>query len=670
MSGIGGLVYFDERPAQRAELGRLIDLLAHRGPHGRGIWTGGHVGLAQRTLRPGVDEPDEVPAEELAGDGLVVVADARLDNQAELASALGLPQPEHAALEPTALIHAAYTRWGADCVDHLLGDFAFAVWDTRAARLFCARDHFGVRPFYYAVTDRALVFGSELKLIRASGEASDRLDTTRIADYLAGIFADNTSTFYEGIRRLPPGQALTVNGGREARRSRVSTNTYWTLDPVRESDPRPIDELVACFRDTFYEAVRCRMRPDQPLGVLLSGGLDSSSIAATLRDILGPGAHGQLHAYSASFDTVTECDESAYAEAALPGATEDWHRIAGDGVGPFSDVDRLSWHQDEPYEAPNLFMVWALCRRARDTGVRVVFDGYDGDTTLSHGQGYLHEMAIAGQWMALVTELRGLAAIDGYSPWKPLWQLYRHHRLRPLTARAPWDIPGRALRKAGRLLRRGDSSANSPASPPAAAAGGPETSTVVPFIHPDLARLVDVDERHRQWMRAGPAAALSGTEEHYRALTGCIQPFALEVYDRTAAAFSLEYAHPFWDKRLVELCLSLPPQLKLDKGWSRVVLRRAMEGLLPAEVAWRRSKVDFAPNLRHALTSLQREQTEELVIDRRLDAAADFVDVDRVTDAWTRLQSRSGEQWRRDLFTLWKALSLSLWLGAREASPS
>ncbi len=644
MSGIGGIVYFDGRMVTLETLGSFIDVCAHRGPHGRGVWADGNVGLALRLLSPGDDEPSRPRQLDLRNGDLVVVADARLDNRRELMTALSLRPEDNSELASADLIRAAYLEWGDQCTEHLLGDFAFAIWDARAKRLFCARDHFGVRPFYYSLSERALVFASEIKSILALDEIPLRVNETRIADYLANIFLDNTSTFYDGVSRLPPGHTISVDG------KTTKTRRYWALDRVEAPLVGSSEELVAYFRETFYEAVRCRLPGDRPIGVLLSGGLDSSAIAGALMELLPTEDPPRLHALSAVFETVTECDESEWVRAVLDCGQAVWHPIHGDRVGPFSDIDAMLRHHDEPYEGANLFMVWALYARAREVGIGVLMDGLDGDTTLSHGFGHLHEMAMAGRWISLARQLRGVAKTHGASPWPMLWKLYRLHALRPFMERSPWNLIGRAYGRAERAFRG------------SAATGTTNATQAAPYIKPELARRTHLEERCQEWFEASPDRARTGAEEHYRAITGCLQPFALEVYDRTAAAFSIETPHVFWDKRLIELSLALPAELKLHGGWSRVVLRRAMRGVLPEEVLWRHGKADFAANVRHALMSVQKDQVEKVIFDQDFESIADYVDVDLVREAHRRLRDAEGENWRRDLFALWKVVSLKLWL--------
>src|SRR3989442_1012999 len=208
VSGIAGLWRLDGRPTEPAELDRMLARLAHRGPDGAGAWRHGPVALGHRMLHTTPESLRECqPLVGTTGD-LVLVADARIDNRAELCPLL--PAPSDAT--DAELILAAYERWGEHCPEHLLGDFAFAIWDGRAQRLFCARDHFGVKPLYYHHRpSRLFAFASEIKGLLALADIPRRLNETRVAAYLVPLFEDKEVTFYEEIVRLPPAHRMVVS---------------------------------------------------------------------------------------------------------------------------------------------------------------------------------------------------------------------------------------------------------------------------------------------------------------------------------------------------------------------------------------------------------------------------------------------------------------------------
>src|SRR5881296_3903808 len=225
VSGIAGLWRLDGRPGEPAELDGMLARLAHRGPDGTGAWREGRVALGHGMLHTTPESlREQQPLVGTRGD-LVLVADARVDNRAELCSLL--PAPSDAT--DAELILAAYERWGEACPEHLLGDFAFAIWDGRTQRLFCARDHFGVKPFYYHHRPgRLFALASEIKGLLVLPDVPRRLNETRVADYLVPLLEDKEITFYEEIVRLPPAHHMTVS------RDGVRIERYWALDPSRE----------------------------------------------------------------------------------------------------------------------------------------------------------------------------------------------------------------------------------------------------------------------------------------------------------------------------------------------------------------------------------------------------------------------------------------------------
>ena len=311
MSGIAGFYHLDGRPADRADLGQMIASMAHRGPDGQRVWCIGPIGLGHLQLRT---TPESLGENQPFIDhrlNLAITADLRIDNRNELIAKLGLTQNTGSQLSDSQLVLAAYAAWEEDCPNKLLGDFAFVIWDGRRKEFFCARDHFGVKPLYYYSSEKVFAFASEIKALFQLAEVPRRLNELRIADHLAGVFADKESTFYRGILRLPPGRCLRV--GRE----RTKAFSYWSLDPSAEIRLSSDKEYALAFREIFEEAVRCRLRSAFPAGAMLSGGLDSSSITCVARRLLNATSPDQLSTFSTVFDEVTQCDERRYIDSVL-----------------------------------------------------------------------------------------------------------------------------------------------------------------------------------------------------------------------------------------------------------------------------------------------------------------------------------------------------------------
>ena len=321
MSAIAGIVRLDGAPADRANLDRMLERLAHRGPDGHGSHIADSCGLGHRMLWTTPESLHErLPLTDSTGD-LTLTADARIDNREELCSLLSAPS----TVTDADLILQAYARWGERCPERLLGDFAFALWDARRGLLFCARDHFGVKPFYYHHRPgRLFAFASEIKGLLVLSEVPRRLNETRVADYLVPLLEDKEITFYEEIVRLPPAHRMAVT------REGVRMEQYWAPDPEREIRMKSDGEYAEAFREIFTEAVRCRLRSAFRVGSMLSGGLDSSSIVCVARELLAKNGGGKLHTFSAIFPDVPECDEREYIDEVIAGGGLEPHLVRGD----------------------------------------------------------------------------------------------------------------------------------------------------------------------------------------------------------------------------------------------------------------------------------------------------------------------------------------------------
>ena len=629
MSAVAGLYRRHGQPVEAADLERMVERLAHRGPDGGGVWSNGPVGLGHRMLRTTPESLQEhLPLASKNGN-VIITADARIDNREELIAALGLSKAE---ITDSGLILSAYERWGEASPKRLLGDFAFAIWDERKQMLFCVRDHFGIKPFYYHQSDRVFVFASEIKALLSVRDVPRRLNEVRVADHLTGNFEDRAITFYQDVFRLPAGHSMTV------RRRDAEVKPYCWLDPVREMRLRSDDEYAEAFRERFTEAVRCRLRSAFPLGGLLSGGLDSSSIVGTARKILAPVGGRRLHTFSAIFPDLPEAelrriDERSFVEAILAMGGFAPHYVRADRLSPLTDFDRVFRHQDEAFFSPNLYMHWALYGAAHQHNVRVLLDGVDGDTTVSHGLEYLSELARAGPVRKLGREVMALSRRHHFSRRKILWQF----GLKPLVPE-----PVRQMWRAVRGRTEPAWMTNS-------------------VINPVFARQAGVAERAqtRRGNGQGQAPARTERQSHWRGLTSPLFPYLLEIADKATAEFSLEARYPFFDWRLAELCLALPPEQKLHQGWTRVVMRRAMAGILPDNVRWRIGKADLSPNFKRRLLEQDRDLLDDVIVGDP-GVIEDYVDISALRKAYGRYASAPSSE--SDALTVYRAVTLALWL--------
>lgn len=595
----------------------MLARLAHRATQAA-LWLDGPIALGWRgepgvADRPATGWPGRPPAA-----GPVLAADARLDNRGELVRELCPARP--AASDPELML-AAYARWGETCPARLLGDFSLAFWDPERHRLVCARDRIGVKPFYYFASDRLFAFASEIQSLLSLPEVPRRLNETRIIDYLIPCFEDKVATFYEGILRLPPGHVLVVEGGK------IRLHAYWLLDPTRQLRLGSDEEYADAFRELFTEAVRCRTRGSARVGALLSGGLDSSAIACTATRLLAAEDRGPLPTFSVVFDRVPQCDERCFIGQVLEQGGFAPSFVAGDGRGPLDGLEMML--EDEPFYTPNLFLHWAMYNAARSRGIGILLDGFDGDIVVSHGLPALAEHLRGGRWGRLARESAALSDILG----RPVWSILRAYAL-PALCPQPIRVLRRQLRAGGwqRELQR--------------------------LLSPGFRKRVDVAGRVRLLHGLCPSPPRNCREKHHADLSQGLLSFALEVVDRAAAALGVVPRYPFFDSRLVEFCLALPSDQKLDGGWTRAVLRRSMSGILPRGIQWRRGKSDLFPNFRHVLGTFERQQVQQLLTQDPgpLGAYLDRAALRRIHERYCASNEPVAT------LNLWKVFTLGLWL--------
>lgn len=674
MSGIVGICYLNKSPVEQQNIARMIDTLAHRGPDDADIWVDGSVGLGHRMLWTTPESLiEKLPLVNQRGD-IVLTSDCRIDNREELIAALQLNNCSFEKITDSDLILGAYEKWGEKCPEHLLGDFVFAIWDKRKQTLFCARDHMGVKPFYYYhQPGQIFAFASEIKALFCLEEIPCRLNEVRIADYLSLMLEDKVITSYQDIQRLPPAHNIVVN------LQGIQTKCYWLLDPNREIK---LDSDVAYaeeFRKIFTEAVRCRLRSAFPIASQLSGGLDSSSVTCVARDILNPKDRNEtkLHTISTIFDNIRQCDERPFINAVLEQGGLDPHYIHGDKVGPLSSLEEVFKYEDEGFLGPSHFYPWIANRTANELGMRVVLDGLDGDTTVCHGTSRITELARQGNWKSCIHEVKAFSPHFGVKP-DSAFRNYALPYLKEFATNFRWIafLQGVQLIHKHFGASRKDLIINHGIKPSlkqiTQRSQGKDqkiSNTSVshnPLVKSNFAKHIGLDERIQK-LDISHYKPLTTREQHWLSLTQGVLPHILERMDLCAANFALEVRHPFMDKRLVEFCLALPAEQKLCNGFGRMVMRRALEGILPEKVQWRAGKADLSPNFDDGFFNRDRQILDE-VMSNQIKHLEKYIDSDFLQGAYGRIISEN-EVRDEDMTPAWQAVILALWFDSKKVTP-
>lgn len=628
MSAIGAIVAPGRPgPVVRERVVGLLRGVRARSFEGVGLWEGPGVSMVQgacvadpgrRTSRAPTRSADET---------VCIVADVRLDNRDQLLNRLSLHP--RTRLTDAEIIVAAYGRWGDEVATHLLGDFAFALWDARRAVLLCARDHMGVRPLlYHRARDGTVTLASDLSSLLESGNPSRELDEVALSNFLTGYFEDRSRTLWRDVHHLPPAHTLRLDWS-----GRMTLTRYWALDPGLEVRlPRDEDYALA-FRDCFVEALRCRLPEEGPVGSMLSGGLDSSSVVCALDVLARDGATGPIHTFSQIYDESPLCDERAYMHAVLDGRNLHPHWIQGDAVSPLDHLDMAVQELAMPPFAENLVLTRASLRAAAGS-VRVVLDGLHGDNTVSYGELHLADLLRSGRLLRVGRLLR---AHHRHSPERT-WRTVRHFALRPVAPEA--------ARRVWRTVRR-----RRQVPPPP------------PLIDAEFAALTGVYERLASWHDELWGVPPSAQRVHHLELTAGITTATLATAAPVAAAAGVELRFPFLDRRLVELCYGIPPEQKFLDGWPRSLVRRGMTELLPPRVRDRKDKRGSGQWYTRHLAGPGRERLAALM-DDAVARTTGMVDPVRLRDAHRQFLADPTYPNGR---LLWTPLALAAWM--RQAQP-
>ena len=333
---------------------------------------------------------------------LVITADARIDNRKELSKDLMIEDGED--ISDSYYILKSYEKWGERCTEYLLGDFSFVIWNKKNEKIFCARDHMGVKPFYYYINKNMFVFGTEIKAINFIKEIPSQLNETRLADYLIQFVEDRENTFYKDIQRLPAAHSLNIS------KTESIKNNYWKLDPNKEILLGSDEEYAKEFLKIFTNAIKCRIRSAYPVGSFLSGGLDSSSIVCTARKIMvDEDSTDNLKTFSAVYDDLPICDETEYINEVLALGNLDPYLLKTNQYSPLHQIESILKKIEEPFNVPNYYINPEIFQTAKKNNVRILLDGFDGDTTLLFEERYALDITRENQWKKLFSELNFMA---------------------------------------------------------------------------------------------------------------------------------------------------------------------------------------------------------------------------------------------------------------------
>jgi asparagine synthase (glutamine-hydrolysing) len=532
----------------------------------------------------------------------------------------------------TEVLLAAYAAWGEDCLQRFNGMYAFALWDRRRRRLFCARDRFGIKPFYYYARDGFFAFASEIKALLAHPRIPARPHPQAVYAYLVNGAVDSGAeigeTFFADIHSLPARHALSLEADGTLR-----LWPYYDLSPNLDYPAPRFEAQAEAFGALMTDAVRLHLRSDVPLGSALSGGLDSSSLVLLINRLLQEenGVHqAQIGERQRVYCAVYEGErfnERPYMQAVIEATGAKATFTQPNAQKLAQDLEKLVWHQDEPMGATSVFAQYCVMEAARQDGVTVLLDGQGADETLagySFYYGYLLAQALReGRFRAAYRQGRGALAHTS----APLLTLLTAYNLAPSWARML------GLKLGGRRWL-----SHKPLQP----------AWIQPDFRHGFAQVAPL--KHQ----AFPTLAQKLYDDVFRSNL----PTLLRYEDRNSMAFHIEARVPFLDYRLVEAAFHLPSEAHIRAGKTKALLRQAMRHTLPAPIQARRDKQGY--------TTPHQAWLEALT--PRINAF--FAGSPRSAAYLTpqALASLSGPQ-AAHMEGVWRALNLEAWLCAFHLSP-
>ncbi len=608
MCGITGIIQQNNQPVSQCELNKMNQLVAHRGPDDTGFFLYQTVGLAHRRLS--ILDLSKKGHQPMRVQDLILTFNGEIYNFLELKEILIKNGYIFQTETDTEVIINAYLHWGQDCVQHFNGMWAFALLDLKKQEVFCSRDRFGIKPFYYAQIQKKFCFGSEIKQFSAIDDWHAQINKTRAYEFLAYGWHDHTSeTFFKNIFQLPQGCNLVY----DLKNHTWTIKKYYDLAVQIKAPHSPTlseKEAISTFQKLFANAVKLRLRADVKTGAALSGGLDSSSIVGTVAE--------QASDNLSRIETVSACfedkrfDESEYVDAVSKTTKVLTHKVFPTANRLWETLKLVTRHQDEPIASASVFAQYLVFEKAAKEGIKVMLDGQGADEILA---GY--DKFYAPFFKTLLPKNPLLAGKEFY------------HYLR-LHSTGFLDI----------------------------------LKAIIPSVNTEIQTYFNPDFIPKSNEIFKRSTENSAQECSQNLLSEIGLPVLLHYEDRNSMAHSVESRVPFLDYRLVEFCLNLPDNLKIKNGKRKYILRESMRPVLPNKVYERYDKMGFVTPQVVWMEAHSEWILEKIVaaVDRE-NSVFDFKLIDHAKSIFKQKK-------RANYNFLWRIMAFEIWMDIFEIRAS
>lgn len=604
MCGISGIVNLKNQPVILDDIEKINNQIIHRGPDGFGFYFGSNFAFGHRRLSIlDLSEDGKQPME--YSSDFIITYNGEIYNYIELKEELENLGCTFRSKTDTEVILAAYQIWGQDCVSRFNGMWSFAIFDRVKSILFCSRDRFGVKPFYFTQTEAFFAFGSEIKQL-ISFLPSVNCNRQLLLDYLVlGIEEHTDGTFFQGIKKLLGGHNLVY----DLTSHNYVINPFYTLQPSSDLSQVNENEAAELYQSQLYDAVKLRMRSDVEVGTCLSGGLDSSAITAFSSEVLRKESETKIKAIHAKVNEKS-IDESAFARQVSDYCNTDLVLVEPTVADFQNSLSHVIEIQEEPFGSPSIILQYFVLKKAREKKCLVMLDGQGGDETLLGYERY---------YPAFIMKQKGWKKVRAFMNSSDNSRLSKIDLLKYYFYFTKYSFRIKELKKRHNYIKK-------------AFLEGFES----PTLKESASKYLDIE-------------AMQKLEILKTQL-----PHLLKYEDKNSMANSVETRLPFLDYRCVELALALPDQFKIKEGWTKNILRLAVDSWLPKEVVWRKDKLGFNAPEKNWLGSMRTEMNDAVLNSSLLDEL-----IDKENFQFASLDLRT--QWRLFNIAKWEQIFKVQW---------
>lgn len=543
MCGISGIINKNFTRVSEDEIRKMTDLIVHRGPDSEGYFIENNFAFGNRRLCI-LDLSENGHQPMTFKTRYTITYNGEIYNYLEIRKDLERFGYMFNSGTDTEVILAAYDKYGTNCINRFNGMWAFALYDKEQSLIFCSRDRFGVKPFYYSNNHDKFVFGSELKQI-IGYQTRLKVNQPILMDYLVSGFDDHTNeTFYRDIYKLEQAHNLIYN----LKSNTWFINKYYEINIDPDISKLKETDSINLYKSTLYDSIKLRLRSDVKVGTCLSGGLDSSSVATIASSLYRQNSNNRFTSITAK-STETEFDESHFAEAVSKHSDLDWNITTPATHDFITNIDKIISVQEEPFGSPSVFMQFMVFQKARELGCTVMLDGQGGDESLLGYERYYPAYLLSLSPVKRFFNFFNASGNSGLSNKDLLFYLFY------------FTTPSLRLMKLKKKF---------------------------PFINKEFYNLLNV-----KYIQESSKSYRDIINLQMLELMNLQLPHLLKYEDRNSMYHSIETRLPFIDYRLIEIALSLDNGYKIKDGWTKYVLRKSVEDILPFDISWRKNKIGF-----------------------------------------------------------------------------